>query len=1028
MAGYQDCVDAIKRAGKNLSDDDIEAMLSRVNSRAKKFGDAPDATFKAAKELTEEARLAAIQEKRQAVINAARYAETMDFVKEASLANVMPGDALVAAMAGIQTPFKGARRSVDATGKSLAVKWVGGMARKLEKAEHFTAARKGEIDGLIAQELWQLNSKDGQPGVTKNKQALEIAKLYRDHMRVAVKRQNDAGASIGALDGYIVRQTHDMIKIREAGFDGWAAEIKQHLDFDRTFDGADPDEFLRGAYRGLTTGVHLKTEGVGSGKLLGMKGPANLAKKLSAERTLHFKDANSFMTYRKKYGRGGTLLEDVASTLDNAAKNVAIMERFGTNPRAMYERIRSDLLEQNRDNLKAVDNLKREHIEHVFADIAGETRIPGNVTFAKITSGFRAFQSLAKLGGAAISSVTDGATRAAEARYQGQGFLSGTADAFTSLARGRGHDPATREVMDLLNAGLEGIMSKIASDVWAADSIPGMLNRGVSLLFRINGLNFWTDSQKSGAQLMMSRHLGGLKDKSWTDIHPDTQRVLSLYGIDAPVWDMMRGHIREIEGNHYFTPDVAHRITDADIDRHLAPKMETVRQAARDAAQKFAERNAQEQQWVEGRINKLQEMTGRQRDVLYELKTKRGEKIGEAMDKADAQIDLLNAQLERAEIEAEIQAGLRGMKDQAAMRRYLDDVEGGKLANRVAQQTDSRLSKAAGRNLTIGENLGKRRAGVERRIKDAETKLRKFVKESGQAIDAKAKELDDRFAAAMTEFSDFVIGVRKRRDDRAQTLARIESGVEPQLKKMREGFREWLETGIQAYFSDRADHAIVTPGARERAIIHRGTRPGTVEGEAMRFFWQFKSFPLTIMTKIYGRELKGGQAVSWQDKAWNIGTYMALATSLGYAAMCAKDIAKGRSPRDPFDPKTWLAALAQGGGAGIYGDYIFGQASRFGNGPMETFMGPSFTTAFDVVSLYHKARDGDAGAADVLNLAIDNTPFLSLPFARTTANYLFLYEIQESITPGYIKRMEKRMRKEQNQTFLFSPSQSAVRW
>lgn len=1026
MAGYQDCVDAIKKAGRNLTEEDIEAMLSQINVRAKKFGDGPDATFKAAQELSHEAKLAAIQEKRQATINAARYADMQEFVATAKAAGVLPGDALVAAMGGIETPFKGARASVDFAGKSLSNMWAGGVARKLENAGLFKAARKGDIDGAIARELWELNSKDGKPGVTNNAQALEIAKSYRDFTRLAVKRQNNAGASIGSLDGYIVRQTHDMTKIRKAGYDEWAKDMKQYLDADRTFDGADPDEFLRGSFRGLTTGVHLKTEGAGSGKLLGMKGSANLAKKLSAERVLHFKDADAFMAYREKYGRGGTLLEDVVSTLDNAGKNTALMERFGTNPKAMFERIRDDLLEQNRDDLKAVDNLKQEHLNHLFAEISGETRIPGNIILAGVMSGIRNAQGLAKLGGAGISSLTDVATVAAETRYQGHGFLTGVQDTFAGLARR--NDPETKEVLELLHAGLEGLMSKVASDVWSADSIPGALNRGLNLMFRINGVTAWTDRLKSQMQLMMSRRLGNLRDKAWDDIHPDTTRVLNLYGIDAPIWNMMRKHIRKVEDNHYFTADIARRIDDADIDHHLAPKMEGVRKAAKAAVDRLKERDAQEQGWIDQRVKKLNEMTQRHRDLVYETKIRSGEKIGKAMDHADAQIDLLSAQLERAEIEAEIQAGTRGLMDQNAMRQYLDNVEGGRTAVQVAKQTDGRLSKAAGANLSIGQELGRRQARVEDRIKLAETKLRKTVKESGQKIAAKTKELDERFAESMKEYADFLAGVKERRDRRASAMSSIEAGVEPQLQKMRENFRDWLETSIQTYFVDRADHTVATPSARERAMIHRGTRPGTIEGEALRLFWQFKSFPLTVMTKIYGRELRGGQATTWQQKAWNVGTYMALATSMGYAAMCAKDLSKGRSPRDPTDPKTWLAALAQSGGAGIYGDFIFGQASRFGNAPLETLAGPAISTGADIITLFQKARDGDAGAADVLNLAIDNTPFLSLPFARTTANYLFLYEIQESITPGYIKRMEKRMRKEQNQTFLFSPSQSAVRW
>jgi hypothetical protein len=63
-------------------------------------------------------------------------------------------------------------------------------------------------------------------------------------------------------------------------------------------------------------------------------------------------------------------------------------------------------------------------------------------------------------------------------------------------------------------------------------------------------------------------------------------------------------------------------------------------------------------------------------------------------------------------------------------------------------------------------------------------------------------------------------------------------------------------------------------------------------------------------------------------------------TVLGYAAMTAKDMLKGKTPRDPKDPNTIIKAFTQGGGAGIYGDFLFGEYNRFGQSPLETAAGP----------------------------------------------------------------------------------------
>src|SRR3546814_20771794 len=81
------------------------------------------------------------------------------------------------------------------------------------------------------------------------------------------------------MPGYIVRQSHDVYRIRGAGFEKWRDDILPHLDMARTFaDGAD-EKTLRAVYDGLASGVHMKTTGAPSG----FKGPRNIAQKARSE-------------------------------------------------------------------------------------------------------------------------------------------------------------------------------------------------------------------------------------------------------------------------------------------------------------------------------------------------------------------------------------------------------------------------------------------------------------------------------------------------------------------------------------------------------------------------------------------------------------------------------------------------------------------------------------------------------------------------------------------------------------------------
>ena len=243
-------------------------------------------------------------------------------------------------------------------------------------------------------------------------------------------------------------------------------------------------------------------------------------------------------------------------------------------------------------------------------------------------------------------------------------------------------------------------------------------------------------------------------------------------------------------------------------------------------------------------------------------------------------------------------------------------------------------------------------------------------------------------------------------------------------------FREGLESRLRAYFSDRVDFAVITPDARTNAIMKQGTRPGTVEGEFARFVTQFKSFPVAVLTRAVGREVYGrgadtlGQALrNGNGEMLALAQFMAGSAAFGYLAMSAKDLAKGRTPRDPNSAKTWVAALAQGGGAGIYGDFLFGEIrNRFGGGAISTLAGPTAGTLDDLFDIWGRVREGDDAAAKVITTAINNAPFANLFYTRWALDYLFLYQLRESMNPGYLRRMERRLQKENAQSFLIRPS------
>src|SRR5690606_20086441 len=90
---------------------------------------------------------------------------------------------------------------------------------------------------------------------------VSIAKIVSKYQEDARNTRNRFGAWIRDLSGYIVRQSHDMFKIRDAGERAFKEFVLPRLDVERTlrdFDGSI-DDFLTRVYDDFASGSHMKT-------------------------------------------------------------------------------------------------------------------------------------------------------------------------------------------------------------------------------------------------------------------------------------------------------------------------------------------------------------------------------------------------------------------------------------------------------------------------------------------------------------------------------------------------------------------------------------------------------------------------------------------------------------------------------------------------------------------------------------------------------------------------------------------------
>ena len=242
--------------------------------------------------------------------------------------------------------------------------------------------------------------------------------------------------------------------------------------------------------------------------------------------------------------------------------------------------------------------------------------------------------------------------------------------------------------------------------------------------------------------------------------------------------------------------------------------------------------------------------------------------------------------------------------------------------------------------------------------------------------------------------------------------------------------KEKFKASVSGMLLDRTIYSVIEPDARVKGFMTQGKLAGTGFGEAIRFFGQFKAFPISIVQKVLGREMdyfKGRKQGDLGRGIRGMAALMVTSGILGYMSMTLKDLLKGRSPRELIDQdgningKTLMAAFLQGGGLGIYGDVLFKEA-RDSSSIIAGFAGPVTLTAADVLmALNHgmHLEGGKAGKA-AYKAVTSMIPFLNLFYIKSAFDYLIGYQILETINPGILETVENRMEKDYNQHFLFT--------
>lgn len=393
---------------------------------------------------------------------------------------------------------------------------------------------------------------------TGNAAAKEMADAIRATQERARALFNALGGDIGRLENRGVRHAHDARRIREAGFEGWFRDLWDNRALDwsriRNFDtgkpfaadaGARPSEadarrFLQDVFD------QISTDGWATRQPSLATGGTALYNRRAEHRVLHFVDGDAWLRYNDRFGQNNPF-EALVGELRGMARDIALMDTFGPNPRAGLE-YRAQMLEKQAAtappdaraglrNLRDVIDRKNKKARVVLRHLTGEANVPGDKFMAAMLAGLRNVLTAAQLGSAPISQITDLGTTALAARSVGMNARSPFIHTLNHMLRRMTPDEAraTGYIYDTWFNSASG-QARFLGDIWS----PEWTGRITNFVLRANGLSFLTDMQRAGMRISFSHELGEQAARRFDQLPEDMRRHMEGHGFTAADWDAVR--------------------------------------------------------------------------------------------------------------------------------------------------------------------------------------------------------------------------------------------------------------------------------------------------------------------------------------------------------------------------------------------------------------------------------------------------------------------------------------------------------
>ncbi len=573
----QKCVDAVKAAaGRELRTGEAQDITDRINKNFRTLSQTRREEFmrmtpeqrlqESAKMAAEELKADAIKKKQRIALTIKAHDKIDRYAAQQKLLGINKIESLKRKLAAY-SDGKSNTQSVESLAYAIRSDNMRQMIDALESIAPKTMGLFSNEEGTkaLVHELFGQDSRKITDAETAKlakiaaEQWIKVSENLRAHF-------NNSGGEIGKLENWRFPQSHSQNIIAKVGREKWVSDLLPTLDRKKYTkeDGSymsDPEmiDFLNKSWENIATGGANKAD-IGENRLPSMK-----ARRHAEERALHFKDADSFLSYQAKYSEKDTY-STIVSHVDRLSHDIALIQEFGPNPDLMFKNLLNKYIaeEAKETPQKAKAIVKRSvSAENLYDYIAGKTLPVANETIARGFDTLRQWMVATRLGSAVITSLSDEATMHLSASINNMSHMQMMRNQWDTLNMSNRSETKTAQRAGLALNTFISEVNRFGADALGAN----FSNKMANLTLRLSGLSAITEARRRAFGVTMYGSIGHTlnKFKTFTEIPEGDKRILKGHGVDETVYQVWKKAELEDWGhgnNTMITPEAIYRIPD----------------------------------------------------------------------------------------------------------------------------------------------------------------------------------------------------------------------------------------------------------------------------------------------------------------------------------------------------------------------------------------------------------------------------------------------------------------------------------